>query len=81
MQCIFEPVQPTQYGPIVIQGMFLKRQNEVSQEFSDYLTANVLTSEKLWDAMLHGQKSEEFNCVVKVFTKVFPFATLSLPAG
>eukprot|EP00957_Ditylum_brightwellii_P050435 3824396-Ditylum_brightwellii.AAC.1 len=69
LKFIFEPVQPTQYGPFVLQGMFLKRQNEVSQEFSDYLTANVLTSENLWNSMLHGCKSEEFNKVVKDFAK------------
>jgi uncharacterized membrane protein YheB (UPF0754 family) len=29
LKLIFEPVEPTRFGPFVLQGMFLKRQHEV----------------------------------------------------
>lgn len=49
-----------------VQGLFLKRQQQVSGEFSDYLTRNVLTSEALWNNMLFGSKSQEFLAVLQV---------------
>eukprot|EP00913_Durusdinium_trenchii_P022976 g21573.t1 len=35
IKLIFDPVEPTQVGPFVFQGLFEKRQVEVSQEFSE----------------------------------------------
>ena len=35
-------------GPFVLQGMFLKRQVEVSEEFAECLTEKLFTSESLW---------------------------------
>jgi uncharacterized membrane protein YheB (UPF0754 family) len=76
LKCIFEPVEPVQVGPFVLQGLFLKRQQEVSAEFSDFLTTRVLTSERLWDNMLHGDKAAEFRAVLSEYTHRFA-ATLS----
>ena len=39
-------------GPFVLQGMFLKRQQEVSEEFAECLTEKLFTSESLWHHML-----------------------------
>ena len=47
-------------GPFVLQGMFLKRQREVSEEFAECLTEKLFTSESLWHHMLNGPKSEAF---------------------
>ena len=53
------------------QGLFLKRQHEVSGEFSDFLTARVLTSENIWSNMLLGGKAEEFRAVLREYTRTF----------
>eukprot|EP00793_Prasinoderma_coloniale_P001381 PRCOL_00005156-RA len=71
LKCIFEPVEPVQVGPFEIQGMFLKRQHEVSIAFSDYLAENVLTSRKMWETMLEGQSKDEFRKVLGQHTKEF----------
>jgi uncharacterized membrane protein YheB (UPF0754 family) len=62
LKFIFEPVDPVPIfgGRFVLQGLFLKRQPEVSAEFAEYMSANVLTSKKLWDSILHGPKCGRF---------------------
>lgn len=52
LKWIFEPVNPTRVGPFVLQGQFLRRQKEVSKEFSAFFANNVLISEKLWGSIL-----------------------------
>uniref|UniRef100_A0A7S4I8T5 DUF445 domain-containing protein n=1 Tax=Odontella aurita TaxID=265563 RepID=A0A7S4I8T5_9STRA len=52
LKWIFEPVNPTRFGPFVLQGMFLKRQKEVAAEFSSFFAKKILTSEKLWHSIL-----------------------------
>jgi uncharacterized membrane protein YheB (UPF0754 family) len=64
LKWIFEPLYPTKVGMFVIQGMFLRRQQEVSQEFSEYIAERVLNSQKVWDGILEGTKCEEFRKIV-----------------
>jgi len=52
LKWIFEPVNPLKIGPIVLQGLFLRRQNEVSADFSKFFANRVLTSRQLWKSML-----------------------------
>jgi len=52
LKWIFEPVNPFKIGPIVLQGLFLRRQNEVSADFSNFFANRVLTSRQLWKSML-----------------------------
>ena len=54
LKWIFEPVLPTKicFGLFEIQGMFLKRQNEVAIEFSKFFANNIVTSEQIWSSIL-----------------------------
>ncbi|KAL3793116.1 hypothetical protein HJC23_005618 [Cyclotella cryptica] len=52
LKWIFEPVNPLKIGPIVLQGLFLRRQDEVSADFSKFFATRVLTSRQLWSSML-----------------------------
>lgn len=52
LKWIFEPVNPFKVGPIVLQGLFLRRQNEVSADFSEFFANKVLTSRQIWKSML-----------------------------
>lgn len=54
LKWIFEPLNPTKVGPFLLQGLFLRRQREVSAEFSAYISANILTSQEVWKAILSG---------------------------
>ena len=62
LKWIFEPVEPTKFGPFVLQGQFLKRQKEVAMEFSNYFSNKILTSQQMFSSILTDPAtSTEFN--------------------
>ena len=71
LKCIFEPVEPVSLGPFTFQGLFPARQKEVSKDFSQFLSEEVLTSENIWDNMLHGSRAEGFREVLSEHTQKF----------
>ena len=58
LQLIFTPVEPRKFGPFVFQGLFLKRQNEISAEFSKVFTEEVLTAKEVVHTLVHGERSD-----------------------
>lgn len=60
LKLIFEPVEPKRIGPFMLQGMFLKRQHEVSEEFAECMTEKLLSSETLWHNILTGSGASRF---------------------
>lgn len=76
LKWIFEPIEPTRFGPFLLQGMFLKRQKEVSRDFSAYIADNVLTSQKVWASMLEGAQAVRFRQILRRNLPL-PAATLS----
>jgi len=65
IKLIFDPVEPTPVGPFIIQGLFEKRQPEVSVEFSDFLSEKVLTSQRLIGEMVNGSSKEKLEAMVR----------------
>ncbi len=57
IQLIFTPVEPMKVGPFVFQGLFLKRQKEISAEFSRVFTEQVLTAQEVVHTLVHGERS------------------------
>lgn len=60
LKIIFEPKRPIKFMGFTIQGMFLKRQHEVSRVYSDIIEAKLMTSKNLIEFALHGSGSEQF---------------------
>ena len=58
IQLIFTPLEPVKYGPFTFQGLFLKRQKEISQEFSRVFTEEVITVQEVVHTMVHGERSD-----------------------
>jgi uncharacterized membrane protein YheB (UPF0754 family) len=56
---IFEPKQPRKFFGFTIQGMFLKRQKEVSRVYSEIIQAKLINSENITKAILHGGGSAQ----------------------
>ena len=52
LKLIFRPVHPIKIGPIVVQGLFMKRQDEVSKEYARILSTELLTSEKIFEFII-----------------------------
>lgn len=47
LKLIFRPVEPVRIGPIQVQGLFMKRQNEVAEEYAKILAGNLLTAKQI----------------------------------
>lgn len=52
LKWIFEPIEPTRIGPFVLQGMFLKRQKQVAEDFSEFFANRILNSKEIWKSIL-----------------------------
>lgn len=65
IKLIFDPVEPVQLGPFVFQGLFEKRQVEVSQEFSEFLADRVLTSQRLISEIANGSRRAKYEELVR----------------
>ena len=58
IQLIFTPLEPKKFGPLVFQGLFLKRQKEISREFSRVFTEEVLTAQEVVHTLVHGTRKD-----------------------
>tara|TARA_Y100000296_G_scaffold16742_2_gene19553 strand:+ start:258 stop:1466 length:1209 start_codon:yes stop_codon:yes gene_type:complete len=59
IKIIFEPKRPVKFGPITIQGMFLKRQKEVSEVYSAIIEKKLITPQNITHIILHGSGSAQ----------------------
>jgi uncharacterized membrane protein YheB (UPF0754 family) len=59
LKIIFEPKQPIKLGPFTIQGMFLKRQDEVAEVYSNLIETKLMNSENIIKAVFHGSGSDQ----------------------
>lgn len=81
LKWIFEPLNPQRFGPFILQGLFLKRQREVTNEFVNYMTTNVLYSKELWRSILLAPKNyKKFLYYIQsnLPSLVFPKETIEL---
>lgn len=84
---IFSPKNPVKIGPFTIQGLFIKRQDEVATDFGILIAGEIINSENIINAILKGPSSDRlFDLIQKNvkrtmdeyvgFTK--PFITFSI---
>lgn len=59
LKIIFEPKRPIRFCGFTIQGMFLKRQDEVSRVYADIIEAKLMTSENIIQIALNGSGSAQ----------------------
>lgn len=57
LKIIFEPINPIKIGPFILQGMFLKRQDDVSRVYSDLIANKLINSKNITHSILHGSGS------------------------
>jgi uncharacterized membrane protein YheB (UPF0754 family) len=58
LEIIFRPLAPRRIGPWTVQGLFLKRQAEVSAVWCRLVTTEILTVQQLVYGMLYGSRAE-----------------------
>ena len=66
LKIIFEPKQPVTFAGVTFQGMFLKRQKEVSAIYSEIIQDKLLNSENITRAVLHGSGSEQLLEIIEL---------------
>ena len=74
LKIIFEPVEETKICCglcLPFQGLFLRRQKEVSTIFARVNCKQILTTEKMWTAILEGPRKEEFFKLLHAHTLIF----------
>lgn len=58
IRMIFEPVRPRRVGPFTVQGLFLKRQAEVSGVYADIIAGDIVTMANMADDLMYGPNSD-----------------------
>ncbi len=64
LKMIFEPQEPKRVGLIKIQGLFLKRQKEVAEQYGDLIAAEILTPAHIIEAILKGPSSDRLFALI-----------------
>ncbi|MCP5066136.1 MAG: hypothetical protein GY946_06160 [bacterium] len=65
MTLIFEPREPVQVGPFLVQGVFIKRQLEVARHFADIIADRVINSDNLIRHLSEGPSREPVIAIVE----------------
>ena len=60
IKLLFEPADPVDIGPFILQGLFESRQIEVSDEFAHFMESRVLSPSMLLDALTNQNEEEMF---------------------
>ncbi|KAL7520093.1 hypothetical protein ACHAWX_004840 [Stephanocyclus meneghinianus] len=59
IKLLFDPAEPVDLGPIVVQGLFESRQKEVSEEFGKFMEGRVLHSASLLESLARDGRDGE----------------------
>ncbi|HVV89069.1 MAG TPA: hypothetical protein VHB53_01120, partial [Solirubrobacterales bacterium] len=65
IRMIFEPVRPRRLGPVVLQGLFLKRQDEVAGVYADIIANEIVTMTNIAEDLMYGPNSDRTRALVE----------------
>jgi uncharacterized membrane protein YheB (UPF0754 family) len=65
LKLIFNPLNPIRIGPWVFQGVFLKRQKEVANAYSELVAEEIMNSRNIFDTILHGNASGKLIQIIR----------------
>jgi uncharacterized membrane protein YheB (UPF0754 family) len=71
LKVIFRPLEPRKFLCWEIQGIFLKRQHEVSATFARVIITEILHIRAIWEAIFTGPLSANFFAMLRAHTLVF----------
>lgn len=58
LQMLFRPLRERRALGLPVQGLFLRRQQEVAQDYAGLIADQILTPTKVWEAILQGPLSD-----------------------
>ena len=59
------PVRPKKVGPFVLQGLFLKRQQEVAKAYADQVESGILNPTNILEGILKSDSSDELFRIIQ----------------
>jgi uncharacterized membrane protein YheB (UPF0754 family) len=65
IRMIFEPVRPRRLGPVVLQGLFPKRQDEVAGVYADIIANEIVTMTNIAEDLMYGPNSDRTRVLVE----------------
>jgi uncharacterized membrane protein YheB (UPF0754 family) len=64
LKLVFEPKEPRRYGPVVLHGLFHKRQQEVASRFASITSTRVLNADNMTATITTGKTAEKVHAIV-----------------
>lgn len=64
LKMIFEPLRPRKIGFWTIQGLFIKRQMEVADEYARIIAERILNSENIFERLISGPASDRLIIII-----------------
>jgi uncharacterized membrane protein YheB (UPF0754 family) len=71
LKVIFQPLQPRKFLCWTLQGIFIRRQKEVSAVFARVVITEILHVKGIWEAIFTGPLSNNFFAMLRAHTLVF----------
>jgi uncharacterized membrane protein YheB (UPF0754 family) len=65
LKIIFYPLEPVNLGFYKLQGLFIKRQQEVSLIYARIIAENILTMPHIFDTLIRGYQSDKLTALVR----------------
>lgn len=65
LQMLFRPLRPRTVMGLKVQGLFLRRQQEVAHDYGNLIADQILTPAKFWEAVMQGPLSDRLFEVVQ----------------
>lgn len=65
LQMLFHPKQPVKILGLTYQGLFLRRQQEVSRDYARLVADQIITPANIWQAILEGPGSDRLFSLVQ----------------
>lgn len=69
LKMIFQPLQPRRIGPWIWQGLFLKRQKEVSVAYAGLVSSEILNAKNMLNAIVRGPTSDKLFDIIQHHVK------------
>jgi uncharacterized membrane protein YheB (UPF0754 family) len=65
IKLVFSPREPTKVGPITVQGVFHKRQNEVAEAFGRLVATRVLNADNIVATVMNSNGAARMNEIIE----------------
>ena len=65
LNVIFRPLDPVKVGPFRIQGLFLRRQRDVAEQFAHITTTEMMTLQNIMYQVINGPRGDRTKMLIK----------------